>query len=233
MYIYKMNVKLDMNMLNCVLLVVVLVLVIMCCMKTNNESFVSDCYGNTNIRDARFCKNLTKEDCIKGDLASDIQTHCPQFCQGCDSVSNTLAPQCKDLLKKRECNISSDCKWSSKNNRCRKILYKDAFNRDWIQFKKNNNFFVKDTMQNIEERNRIEQQTDILFKTLQNYKDEKKNASYICNYMYSRRSNIPGQTFMIPDRWQGTYYNNKKECNLDKNCKWSSKRNECKSKSIS
>ena len=34
-----MNAKLNMNMLNCVLLVVVLSLVIMCCMKTNNESF--------------------------------------------------------------------------------------------------------------------------------------------------------------------------------------------------
>ena len=41
MYIYKMNVKLDMNTLNCVLLVVVLSLVIMCCLKTNNESFQS------------------------------------------------------------------------------------------------------------------------------------------------------------------------------------------------
>jgi len=36
-----MNVKLDMNTLNCVLLVVVLSLVIMCCMKSNNENFES------------------------------------------------------------------------------------------------------------------------------------------------------------------------------------------------
>ena len=225
-----MNVKLDMNMLNCVLLVVVLVLVIMCCMKTNNENFDSDCYVNSNIIDAGFCKNLTdqKERRTYWCGSSDIQAHCPQFCQGCDSVSNTLAPPCKYLIKKK-CNLSSDCKWSSKNNRCRKILYNDAFNRDWIQWKKDNNYFVKDTMKNIEERKRIEQQTEILFKTLPNYKDEKNAASDICNFMYSQRSNIPGQKFMIPEGWQGIYYNNKKECNLDKNCKWSSKRNECKS----
>jgi len=227
-----MNVKLNMNTLNCILLVVVLVLVIMCCMKPNNESFFNDCYVNTNIRDAEFCKNypnLTKEHCIKGDLASYIQTHCPQFCQGCDSVSNTLAPQCKDLLKKRDCNISSYCKWSSKHNRCRKIHANDAFNRDWIQWKKDNNFFVKDTVKNIEERKRIQQQTAMLFKTLPKYTDDKYAVSDICNFMYSKRSNIPGQKFMIPEGWEGTYYNNNKECNLDKNCKWSSKRNECKS----
>jgi len=38
-----MNVKLDMNTLNCVLLIVVLVLVVMCCCKSSKEDFKAEC----------------------------------------------------------------------------------------------------------------------------------------------------------------------------------------------
>ena len=51
-----MNVKLDMNTLNCVLLVVVLSLVIMCCMKSNNENFESQ-----EVKHLRFLKERLKK----------------------------------------------------------------------------------------------------------------------------------------------------------------------------
>jgi hypothetical protein len=63
-----MNVKLDMNMLNCVLLVVVLVLVIMCCMKTNNENFkdhpinISNCNKYNKIINYKNRKLACKKD---------------------------------------------------------------------------------------------------------------------------------------------------------------------------
>jgi len=132
MYIYKMNVKLDMNTLNCVLLVVVLSLVIMCCMKTNNESFQSIgaplCSEHGSKKpciDQSWCGWLSKTDeCVnKLDLMKrnrsegwEERSYVPfgkktawMDLKECEKY-NTL-PQGWNI--RRQCNLDPSCKYSS------------------------------------------------------------------------------------------------------------------------
>ena len=81
MYIYKMNVKLDMNTLNCVLLVVVLSLVIMCCMKTNNESFQSIGAPLCNSHGSRkSCNDQSWCTWGLGNDGTNFRTYKPEVC---------------------------------------------------------------------------------------------------------------------------------------------------------
>ena len=128
MYYYKMNVKLDMNMLNCVLLVVVLSLVIMCCIKSDNENFKKNTYVEC-VKDSSynpagggwftdFCKDsmtpITKYNKCMDKLGTEFGGKILTS-EECDNMRQT------ELLRHpgRYCNSNCNCPRYDARKRCR------------------------------------------------------------------------------------------------------------------